>query len=251
MNLQITRPIIFLDIESTGLNREADRIIELAFLKLDVDGTTTNACRRFNPGIPIPEASTAIHGIKNEDVENLAMFKEFASQTHRFLLECDIAGYGSNYFDIPLLYFELLRAGINWDYTKNNFIDVGNLFKIQEPRDLTAAVKFYTGKEHSDAHGALPDVLATVEVFKAQIERYELPQNVNELAIYSNYGNKILDLSGKLTYNPEGVIIFNFGPKRGEPALDNIDFVEWMMMKDFAPDTQAICQQLINEFYKY
>lgn len=247
----LMRPIIFIDIESTGLNRETDRIIELAYVRLNVDGTTDSKCKRFNPGIPIPEASTAVHGIKNEDVANEPPFSQFAKPIHSFIDGCDIAGFGSNSFDVPLIYFELLRAGINWDYNRSNFIDVGNIFKLEEPRTLTAAVKFYTGKEHSDAHGAMPDVLATYEVFKAQIERYpELPEKVEELAVYSNYGNKILDLPGKFTYNETGDIIFNFGPKRGEKALDNIDFVNWMMMKDFAPDTQAICQQIINEYYK-
>lgn len=242
----ITRPIIFLDIESTGLNRETDRIIELAYLILNPDGSTTSRCKRFNPTIPIPEASTLIHGIKDEDVANEPRFVEFAIAIHKYIDGCDIAGFGSNSFDIPMLYFEFLRAGITWDYSKSNFIDIGNLYKIKEPRTLTAAVKFYTGKEHTEAHGALADVEATYEVFVAQTLNYELPETIEELSLLTNYDKKVLDLSGKFTYNEAGDIVFNFGPKRGTKASDEIGLLEWMINKDFAPDTKKICHQILN-----
>lgn len=247
MILELTRPLCFIDIESTGLNRETDRIVELSICKLDPSGEKTVKTRRFNPTIPISVGSTDVHGIKDEDVINEPTFSKLAASLFFFIENCDMAGFGSNHFDIPMLYNEFMRAGITWDYSTVNMVDVGNIFKIQEPRDLTASLSFYCDQEHSGAHGANADVMATLSVFGAQLNKYpELPKTIEELAVFSNYGNKILDLSGKFTYNESGDIIFNFGPKRGEKASDHVDFLYWMISKDFAPDTLKICSDLIN-----
>jgi DNA polymerase III subunit epsilon len=249
--LQLTRPLAFIDIESTGLNKETDRIIELAICIMTPDLPIQEFTFSFNPGIPIPAEATAIHGISDADVSDLQSFKEFAKSIHDMLCECDIAGFNSNAFDVPMLYFELLRAGITWDYSKCRMIDVGNIFKIREQRTLSAAVKFYTGQDHEDAHGAKADALATAEVLKAQFAKYpDLPATVNELALYSNYGKKMLDVSGKFAMDEKGVIILNFGPHKGKPAKENISFLDWMMSKDFAPDTKSVAMTVIHEDFE-
>lgn len=243
------KPIAFIDIESTGLNRETDRIIELSVVKQFEPFGREIKTRRFNPGIPIPKESTEIHGITDEMVKGCAPFATVAKSLLALLEGCDIGGYGCLAFDIPLLYNEFLRAGFDWDFKAHNIIDVGNIFKIKEPRDLTAAVMFYCGGEHIGAHGAEADAVATADVFTAQMAKYPelLNMPVDELAIYSNYGRRILDLSGKFTYNDAGDIIFNFGPHRGQPAKNHPDFIEWMLMKDFPPDTRMICYQIIGD----
>ena len=248
--LQLEKPLAFIDIESTGTNKETDRIIELAIIILNPDGSEIIKCKRFNPGMPIPAESTAIHGIKDEDVAMEPPFSKYARSIHDVIMDCDIAGFGSNFFDVPLLHKEFSRSGIYWDYTKVNFIDVGNIFKIQEPRTLSAAVKFYTGEDHSDAHSAEADVKATIAVFKKQLERYELPSTVKELYIFSNYGKPILDLSGKFTYDETGNIILNFGPHRGKVAKDHPDFIDWMLNKaDFPTDTNEVCRKILSDYY--
>lgn len=250
--LQLTRPLAFIDIESTGLDKEKDRIIELAICIMTPDLPIEKFTFSFNPGIPIPPEATAIHGISDADVCDLQSFKDFAKSIHDMLCECDIAGYNSNAFDVPMLYFELLRAGIVWDYSKSRMIDVGNIFKIKEERTLSAAVKFYTGAEHTDAHGAESDAMATYNVLIAQFIRYpDLPATVDELALFSNYGRKVMDVSGKFTEDVDGDIIFNFGPQRGKKAKEHIGFLEWMLSKDFPPDTQKIAAQIIRDFQNF
>lgn len=243
------KPIAFIDIESTGLNRETDRIIEISIVKQFSQHEREVRTRRFNPGISIPAESTAIHGITNEMVKDKPSFQSVAKSFHALLVDCAIGGYGCLSFDMPLLYNEFLRTGIQWDYMAHEIIDCGNLFKIQEKRDLTAAVNFYCKREHADAHGAEPDAIATADVFFGQMCMYpELNQmTLSELAIYSNYGKRILDLSGKFTYNENGQIIFNFGPNRNQLAANHPDFIDWMLSKDFPPDTRKVCNQILNE----
>lgn len=246
MKLKLERPLAFIDIESTGLNRESDRIVEISICILHPDLRREIKTRRLNPGIPISEEATAVHGITNDDVKAMPDFKQVAKGLMNLITGCDIAGFGSNNYDVPLLYNEFLRAGIEWDYTKHFFIDAGNLFKIMEPRDLTAALKFYCNKDHEGAHGAEADVNATVDVFLAQVERYEVPEHIGELALMTNYDKILLDLSGKFTFNDKGQVVFTFGPNRWLPAEEHLDFVTWMLERDFPPDTHRICRQLVN-----
>lgn len=248
MKLNLKRPLAFIDIESTGLNVEEDRIIELSVCKFFPDGSIEKRTRRFNPDINIPFESTEIHGITNEDVKDLPNFAYTANGLLKLLAGCDIAGFNSNRFDVPMLYFEFQRADILWDYKAFKMIDVGNIFKIQEPRTLEAAVKFYCNREHEKAHSAEADTIATVDVFLAQLEKYELPEDIEELAIYSNHGNKMLDLSGKFVYDKDGDIIFNFGPHRKKKVKDELSFVAWMTTKDFNVDTKDICHSILEEF---
>jgi DNA polymerase III subunit epsilon len=250
MKLQLTKPLAFIDIESTGLDKELDRIIELSLI-IEYPAEATGVprfrkTRRINPGIPIPAASTEIHGIRDEDVSGMPMFKDIAQGLILKLSGCDLAGFGSNYFDWPILNNEFARCGILWDYSACNFIDVGNIFKIQEPRTLSAAVKFYHGVEHDGAHGADADCHATYLVFQSMLLRYpNLPDTIEGIGVFSNFGNKMLDLSGKFAYNEQGQIVFNFGPKRNLPAADHPDFVEWMLTKNFPADSQSVCYQVL------
>lgn len=247
--LNLMRPLCFIDLEATGLDRENDRIVEISILKMDEEGEVTVKTRRINPEMPIPAQATEIHGITDQDVTNEPTFKRLAKGLHDFIKDCDLAGYNSNAFDFPMLYAEFRRAGIEWEYSKSSMVDVGNIFKIREPRTLEAAVKFYTGQDHENAHGAEADVRATVAVFFKQIFKYtDLPETIEELALLSNHGKPMLDLSGKFSIDVDGDVIFNFGPHRGKKAKDELSFVQWMYSKDFPPDTKAICNNLLNKF---
>ncbi|MFA6058920.1 MAG: 3'-5' exonuclease [Taibaiella sp.] len=248
MNLILEKPLAFIDLEGTGLNREKDRIVEISIAIQYPNGERLVKTKRINPEMPIPAEATAVHGITDADVANAPVFISIAKSLHALIDGCDIAGYGSNSYDIPVLYHEFVRAGIIWDYKKVHFIDAGIIFKIQEPRDLAAAVKFYCGKEHTGAHGAEADTLATAEVFFSQMEKYDLPKTVPELALYSNYGRKILDLSGKFTYNDKDQVVYNFGPHRGMPVFAEIGFLDWMLTKDFGQDTISVIHDLKSQF---
>jgi DNA polymerase-3 subunit epsilon len=245
MKLILERPLAFIDIESTGTNKDTDRIIEISICKLHPDGSREMKTKRINPGVPIPAASTAIHGIKDEDVKDEPLFAEISKSLYSFLDNCDICGFASNRFDVPILFVEFGRAGIYWDYTRFSMIDAGEIFKIKEPRTLAAAYKFYCDKDIEKAHSAEADILATVEVFAAQTDRYDLPVTVKELALFSNHDKPILDLSGKFSYNEAGEIVLNFKYK-GERASDHLDFIDWMYYKaSFPADTRRVCEMIL------
>lgn len=241
-----------LDIESTGTDPLNDRIIEISILKIGTDGNQDIRTRRFKPEIPISESAIAVHGITDKELQHEPAFKSVAQALMNYIFGCDIAYFGGNKFDVKILYYELYRAGIEWQYQACRLIDVGNIYKIKEERSLTAAVKYYLGRENVGAHGAEADTKATFEVLISQLQKYEdLPDTVEELSLFSNFGKPVLDLSGKFSYNDSNDIILNFGPKFGEKALDNIDFVEWMLYRaNFPPDTRVICTNLIAEYYE-
>jgi len=247
--IQLKRPIVFFDVETTGTDKTLDRIIEISVCKLGVDYQQQIKTRRVNPMIPIPEEVTKIHGIKNEDVANEPEFRAIAKGIHQFISGCDIAGFNSNTFDVPFLYNEFERAGIVWDYTLHNFIDVCNIYKIKEPRTLSEAVKFYIGGTHEDAHSAEADVLATMNVLVKQLEKYpDLPTDMEELYKQSNYGHKLIDLNGWFKYDASGEnIIFNKGTNRGKKVMDKVQYLEWMLNHDFSSDVKLICRKLIAQ----
>jgi len=246
--LQLLRPIVFFDIEATGLDTENDRIVELAICKLFPDGTKEVKTNRYNPGMPIPPESTEIHKITDEDVKDKPMFLQHAKAILEYLQGCDLAGFNSNRYDVPMLFNEMARAGQYLNYRDMNLIDVGNIFKIKEARTLEAGYKFYTGKDLVNAHTAEADILATVEVFEKQLEKYDLPTDIKELALFSNYDAPILDLAGKFTQNKEGVILLNFGKYKGMPANEHIDFLEWMVYKaSFSKDTTDLALEIMHE----
>lgn len=247
--MKFDRPICFLDLETTGVNPQKDRIVEIAIVKCDIDLLGyEEKVKRVNPEMKIPQSASDVHGITDEMVKDEPGFKAFARGIFDFISGCDIAGYNSNNYDVPMLYAEFLRAGITWDYSGVNFIDVCNIFKIKEARTLSAAVKFYLNQTHEGAHGALADVHATIDVFQTQLVQYELEKMTpHELALFSNYDKTILDISGKFTTDNDGDIIFNFGQHKGKKAKSELSYLDWMMNKgDFTEDTKMIIRKILQ-----
>jgi DNA polymerase-3 subunit epsilon len=247
--LKLKRPIIFFDLETTGTDVQNDRIVEIALIRLSPDGQKYTDSFLVNPGIPIPLEATEVHGITNDYVANAPKFVQIAKTLHTVFAGCDIAGFNSNRFDVPLLYNEFERAGIDWDLSDVNLIDVGNLFKIQEPRTLEAAYRFYVGESLDDAHSAFVDTEATVSVFEKMLVKYEdIPTDIDELAVYSNFGKKRLGISGHFTYNDSDEIVFNFGKYKDEPITRHLDYLEWMHRSDFPADTKKIIRSILNNY---
>lgn len=243
MELQITRPICFLDVETTGVNVEEDRIVEIGIFKKFPDGLEETKSRRINPGIPIPQSASEVHGITDELVKDCPKFINIAKGMHDFISGCDLAGFNCNSFDFPLLFHEFARAGINWNYQDHFFIDMGNLYKIREPRTLGAAYKFYVGKDLENAHDASVDIKATYDVFVKQLTMYDdLPKDIKELSLYSNYGKEIVDISGKFVKDEQGDYVFNFGSHKGKKAKTEKKYLEWMLKPSskFSADTKRI-----------
>jgi DNA polymerase III subunit epsilon len=246
MPLELKRPIIFFDIESTGLDVANDRIIELAVIKIFPDGRRQEKCRRFNPMIPIPKDATAIHGITDDDVKNDPPFYKVAGGEKgigAFFDGCDLAGYNIINFDIPLLKTELGRADLTLDLSTIAVVDVLKIFTTREKRDLTAAVKFYCDKDFTQAHSALADVLATYEVLEGQMERYpDLPQTPEEIDKNTRLEGAI-DLQGKLRWQ-DGEVAIGFGKHKGhtlkELATDTPNYIRWMIDKEVIPDAANI-----------
>jgi len=257
MKLNLTRPLAFFDLETTGTNVVADRIVEIAIYKVMPDGTGEGFTRLVNPGITIPVEASAIHGIKDEDVASAPTFAQLAPTLERFLANCDLAGYNSNKFDVPMLIEEFLRCGINFDVKKRRLIDVQNIFHKMEPRTLRAAYKFYCGKEHVGAHQAQSDTRATYEILLAQIERYskvEYTDNdgnttipvVNDMdALFRfSYNQQHADLVGHIGINRQGKEIFNFGKHKGREVEEVFkkepQYYDWMINADFPLSTKNV-----------
>ena len=244
MKLNLKNPIVFFDLETTGINIAADRIVEIAWLKVDLNGNETSKTQRINPEMPIPENVTAIHGISNEDVKDAPTFNEIARTLAKEIEGCDLAGYNSIRFDIPLLAEEFLRAGVDIDLSKRKFVDVQVIFMKMEPRTLTAAYKFFAGKELTDAHSAEADTLATYEVLQAQLDRYpNLENDIGKLAEFSAH-NRNVDFAGRIVYNEDDVEVFNFGKYKGKPVREVLKsdpgYFGWMMNGDFPLYTKKV-----------
>jgi len=243
MQLRQNRPLVFFDIESTGLNVATDRIVELCYIKVYPDGTEETDTLRFNPGIHISAEATAVNGIRDEDVASCPHFRDMAPELEHRFAGCDFAGFNSNHFDVPLLVEEFLRAGINFDLTDRRFVDVQAIFHKMERRDLTAAYRFYCGKNLEEAHTALADTKATYEVLKAQLDRYagDLHNDVAFLADYSRRSQNV-DLAGRIVYNEQRMEVFNFGKYRGKSVTEVLrrdpGYFTWMMQGDFPQNTK-------------
>lgn len=248
MSIILKRPLVFIDFETTGDNVEKDRIIEIGFVKYEKDFKQIDSLHEdVDPTIPISPEATAVHGKTDTDVAGKPTFKALSSRVLDFIAGCDIAGYNILSFDAPLLNNEFIRAGVVWDYTGVNFVDACVIARRKEPRDLTWARKFYCGAEHEGAHGAMEDSKGSAFVLQAQIERYtDMPQTIEELARYSNYDKLIADLSGKFKINESGEIVFGFGKHRDKLALDEKDYLRWMLNADFAPDTKAVARKVLG-----
>jgi DNA polymerase-3 subunit epsilon len=244
---QFTRPIAFFDIEATGLDTANDRIVELAICKLHPDYTTESFSWLINPMMLISAESTAIHGISDADVFAEPTFKDLSLHIWAILNNCDFGGFNCNSYDIPMLYNEFVRAGLAFDYSTIRFIDAGSIFKRKEPRTLAAAVNFYLGYDLANAHSAVADIHATVDVFLKQLVKYkDLPTDIDSLALYCNHDKPVLDLSGKFSIDKDGDIVFNFGSKRGVKAKNDHGYLQWMYSKDFAPDTVRIIESMLG-----
>ncbi|HQI51150.1 MAG TPA: 3'-5' exonuclease [Bacteroidales bacterium] len=257
MNLKLTKPLAFIDLETTGLNVGHDRIVEISILKVYPDGTTKSYTRRINPTIPIPAEVTRIHGITDDDVKHEPEFSSLGAEIAQFIKDCDLAGYNSNKFDIPLLMEEFLRTGIEFDLKGRKLIDVQNIFHKMEPRNLEAAYRFYCNKDLVNAHSAEADIQATYEILLAQIERYagkevEMTQDSSPL-LFDNttstlhqlsFHHKNVDFAGHIIYNEQGKEVFNFGKYKGKSVEEIFrkepSYYDWMMKAEFPLYTKKI-----------
>ncbi len=248
MQLNLKNPLVFFDLETTGIDIVKDRIIEISLVKVYPNGKEESKTRRINPGMPIPPESTAIHGITDEDVKDCPTFKEIAKSLAALLEGCDLAGFNSNRFDIPLLAEEFLRAGVDVDLNKRKFIDVQTIFHKMEQRTLAAAYKFYCDKTLDNAHTAEADTMATYEVLKSQLDRYpELENDVNFLSKFSSFTNNV-DFAGRMVYNEKGEEVINFGKYKGRLVTEVLQsdpgYYGWIMNGDFPLNTKRILTEI-------
>ena len=257
MNLNLKNPLVFLDLETTGMNIVTDRIVEIALIKVHPDGKEEEKEFRINPEMPIPDLVSKIHGIYEVDIKDKPTFKEVAKTIAQFIEGCDFAGFNSNRFDIPLLAEEFLRADIDIDLKKRKFIDVQAIFHKMEKRTLTAAYKFYCQKPLEDAHSAMADTKATYEVLKAQLDQYidteyedhagkaskPIINDIQALSDFSAYDTNV-DFVGRIVYDEKGIEIINFGKNKGiavEKVLrEQPGYYSWIMNNEFPLFTKKV-----------
>ncbi|MFZ4399521.1 MAG: exonuclease domain-containing protein [Bacteroidales bacterium] len=257
MELKLSRPLAIFDLETTGVNVGTDRIVEICIIRANVNGTTDMKTMLINPTIPIPAEATAIHHITNEDVKDKPTFIQVANELNQFLHNCDLAGFNSNKFDIPLLVEEFLRADVDFDLKNRRFVDVMNIFHKMEPRNLSAAYKFYCNDSLENAHSAEADTIATYKILKAQLDKYEnaeykdfngkvfipVVNDVKALHDFS-YHNKNADLAGHIIFDDKNVEIFNFGKNKGK-SVEAVfkaepSYYDWMMKSQFPLMTKKV-----------
>lgn len=255
MRLNLKNPLVFFDLETTGIDITKDRIVEISYVKVFPNGKEESKTMRINPERPIPPESTAIHGITDDDVKDCPTFKAVAKTLAAQIEGCDLAGYNSNRFDIPLLAEEFLRADVNIDLNRRKFVDVQTIFHKMEQRTLSAAYKFYCNKTLENAHTAAADTMATYEVLQAQLDRYpELQNDIAFLSDFSSYNNNV-DFAGRMIYNDKKEEVFNFGKFKGrlvEDVLKNESgYYAWMMNSDFPLNTkQKLTEIKLRNFNK-
>lgn len=248
MELNLKSPIIFFDVETTGLNITTDKIVEISYIKVFPNGTEESKTIRLNPEKHISEQSTAIHHITDDDVKDKPTFKMVAKELAKTFEGCDVAGFNSNRFDIPLLEEEFINAGIDIDLARRRFVDVQTIFHKMEQRNLVAAYKFYCGKNLEDAHSADADTWATYEVLKAQLDRY--PSLQNDVQFLSDFStqNKNVDLAGRIIYNDKNEEVFNFGKYKGQAVAEVLKrdsgYYGWMMHGDFPQNTKKVLTRI-------
>ncbi len=261
MKLNLKNPVVFLDLETTGINIVTDRIVEIALLKINLDGSEEEKLLRINPEMHIPEEVSKIHGITDDDVKNEPTFREVAKTLAKFLEGCDLGGFNSNRFDIPLLAEEFLRADIDIDLKRKKFIDVQAIFHKMEKRTLAAAYKFYCHRELIDAHSAMADTKATYEVLKAQLDVYQgaefedkdgkitfpIVNDVEKLSEFSSFDRNV-DFVGRIVFDDNGVEVFNFGKNKGIPVEQVLDeqpgYYGWIMNNEFPLYTKKVLTQI-------
>ena len=256
MNLNLKKSIVFFDLEATGLNVTKDRIVEIGIIKINPDGSEERLVQLINPEISIPQEVIDIHGITNDKVLNEPNFKTFSAELINFIGEADLAGYNSNKFDIPLLLEEFVRAGANFSMDDRACVDVQNIFHKMEKRTLEAAYQFYCQKSIENAHSAEADIIATYEVLKAQLDRYsDLENDISFLAEFSqNSKNKVADFSGRLAYNKDNELIYNFGKHQNKTIADVLKkepgYHSWMLNNDFPHYTKKVLREAIGKIQK-
>ena len=248
MKLNLKNPVIFFDLETTGVNITTDRIVEISYLKVYPNGNEMSRTMRINPEMHIPEQASAVHGIYDDDVKDCPVFKQVAKEVANDFEGADIAGFNSNRFDVPLLAEEFLRAGVDLDMTRRKFIDVQVIFHKMEQRTLSAAVKFYCGKELEGAHSADADTRATYEVLQAQLDRYpELQNDIAWLSEFSSHTNNV-DFAGRIVYNDKGIEVFNFGKYKSIPVVEVLrrdpGYYGWIMQGDFSLNTKQVLTRI-------
>ncbi len=248
MELNLKRPLVFFDLETTGVDTAKDRIVEISMVKVMPNGDEVVRTRLINPQMPIPAEATAIHGITDEKVKDAPSFAQIAKSLAQFIEGCDFGGFNSNRFDLPMLVEEFMRAGVDVDFKRRKFIDVQNIFHKMEQRTLVAAYKFYCDKDLTNAHSAEADTKATYEVLKAQLDRYpELQNDVAALAEFSTHG-EMADFAGRIAYNDKGVEVFNFGKYKGRAVGDVFrqepSYYAWLMDSDFPLYTKKIVTEI-------
>lgn len=252
--LNLKKPLAFFDLETTGINIVRDRIVEISIVKAVPNGTLEILTHRVNPEMPIPLESSMVHGIYDEDVKDAPTFKKISKNVSAFLEGCDLAGFNSNRFDIPVLVEEFLRAGADFDTKNRRTVDVQRIYHMMEPRNLSAAYKFYCGKDLIGAHSAEADAMATYEILSAQVEKYEdalIPDDKgkdvkaikNDVAIlHALTSSKIVDFAGRMIFNNNDEEVFNFGKHNGKRVLDVLkaepSYYEWILKSDFSLDTK-------------
>lgn len=252
--LKLDRPLIVFDIEATGISPRADRIVELAAIRIEPDGKETSGYWLLNPGVPIPVETTAIHGITDEIVRSCPTFKDKALEILTFFGDSDFAGFNAGRFDIPMLAEEFTRAGIPFDPDRHRLLDAQRIFHTREPRDLSAALKFYCDRPHEDAHGAEADVRATLDVILGQFKRYaDLPRDMETLDRTFNPIDPFnADRSGRLRWT-DGELTIHFGKKKGAKVKDLVKddpgFLKWIIKNDFPQDTRQICENALKGVY--
>ncbi len=259
MELNLKRPLVVFDLESTGLNITEDRIIELSYVKVYPDGHEESKTYRFNPERTIPQQAIDVHHITNEMLKDEPTFKQRAHDIARVFEGCDIAGFNSNHFDIPLLAQELSKAGVAFDADQHRFIDVQTIYHKREKRDLEAACIFYCGHPMENHHSAADDAKTTLEVLKAQLDHYAdaaepLVNDVEFLSQYSSH-NRNVDLAGRIIYNEQRQPVFNFGKHKGKTVEDvftklDLGYYDWMMKSDFAENTKQVITKLYIQYKK-
>ncbi|MGB1393421.1 MAG: exonuclease domain-containing protein [Flavobacteriaceae bacterium] len=244
MQLNLNKPICFFDLETTGINITKDRIVEISILKVNPDGSEEKKTWLVNPEMPIPEVVIAVHGITNEKVANEPTFKELAKEINSWIKDADLGGFNSNRFDIPLLAEEMLRAGVDFDMKNRQSVDVQTIFHKMEQRTLTAAFKFYCDKSLEDAHSAEADTMATYEVLKAQLDRYDDLENDTAFLADFSSRKKIADFAGFIAYDKEGDECFSFGKHKGKKVTEILEkepgYFGWLLSADFPLYTKKV-----------
>ncbi|MDR2802187.1 MAG: 3'-5' exonuclease [Prevotellaceae bacterium] len=255
MKLNLKNPIIFFDVETTGLDIAKDRIVEISILKVLPDNSEECKTRRINPTVPISKEAQALHGISNADVADCPTFPEVAKSLAAYMEGCDIAGYNSLKFDIPILAEEFIRAGVSFDFRRRKLIDVQTIFYKKEPRTLSGAYRFYCNKVLENAHSAEADTRATYEVLQAQLDKYDTLQNdMAQLAALSN-DKRLLDYAGRFVLNDKEEAVITFGKHKGKRVTDVLNeeptYYTWIMSNDFTLDTKRVLTELkLQQFGK-